>query len=67
MLFEIKTEVGARIGVLATGASAAVPWLDQVSSYLKVASIAMGILVGIPTFAYYTLLAVEKWRAMRPK
>jgi len=57
----IKTEVGARIGAVATGSATAVTFIDQLSTWIRLASLCVTFLVGLATLAYYVPLAIEKW------
>lgn len=63
----IKSEVTARVGAVATGSTAVVPWIDHISVWLKLGSLVLGVLVGMATFAYYVPLAIEKWRHVLDK
>jgi hypothetical protein len=63
----IKNEVAARVGAIATGTTTVVPWIDQLSVWLKIGSTFIGVCVGLATFAYYVPLAIEKWRQVLAK
>jgi hypothetical protein len=63
----IKNEVAARVGAVTTGSATVVPWIDQLSVWLKLGSLVIGVCVGLATFAYYVPLAIEKWRHVLAK
>jgi len=60
----IKTESAAGLGAVTTGVTGGVTFIETLSPYFKFAALVLTVMVGIPTFAYYVLAAVEKWRTL---
>ena len=63
----IRNEVAARVGAVATGSTAVIPWIDTLSVWLKLGALVVSFFVGLATFAYYVPLAIEKWRHVLAK
>jgi hypothetical protein len=60
----IKTELAAGVGAVTTGVTGSITLIETLSPYFKFAAVVMTVMVGIPTFAYYVLAALEKWRSL---
>jgi hypothetical protein len=60
----IKTELAAGVGAVTTGVSGSITFIETLSPYFKFAALVLTVMVGIPTFAYYVLAALEKWRVL---
>lgn len=61
----IKTELAARAGVVTTGASTGLAFVESFDPYVKFAAGVVALLVGLATLSYYALAAYEKWRNLR--
>ncbi len=61
----IRTELAARFGVVGTGASTGLAFVETLDPYVKFAAGIVALLVGAATFVYYGLAIAEKWRNLR--
>ena len=58
----IRTELAARAGVVTTGATTWLSFVDAIDPILSFFIKVVGALVGVATLAYYVPMAILKWR-----
>lgn len=61
----IRTEIAARAGVVTTGATTGIAFVESLEPVVKFAAAVVALFVGLATLVYYGLAIREKVRAWR--